>query len=261
VDLTEPLIQLIEIEISQPLRRIIPDGHILSARVTIDDLPQQPECVGAFDLPGDDREQCVLIDGRVELRDIHLEAKPVAAHILHRQPTAGMEAAALDAGETVRVKHPCPDRLQDAHQAVMYDPVRIEGELIDFPLLWLVNRHGHIRRGPEGPGHQYPADTVERPIQIAIAGADDLEARFPSSRISICLPDILPIYDLFPKHSVSLHNLLRRRGSPRLLAAVALRCVFCPRSQSPGTWPRVQPGGVSAAVLYPTRSAPRHTNT
>lgn len=198
----------------------------------------------------------------VELRNVHLQAVTISPDVLHGQAAAGVEATSFDAGETVRMEHSSPDRFEHAHQAVVDDPVRAERKFVDLPFFWLVDRHGNVGCGPVCLGDQELVDVPDDPVYIRIAGADDFEAGLAAARIGVCLPDVRRIRDLHPKHSVSLHdNMLRRRGSPRLLAATALRHVFCPRGLSPKTGLRVQPGGVAASNLYPTRSAPRYSNS
>ena len=149
VAIFKPLVQLIEVEIPQPLARVVSDRDILPTRVTVDDFPEEPQSVGAFDLPGNDPVKDFMIHRRIKLGDVHLETIPITPDIFHRLPAACMEAAALDAGVGIGQEHPLPDRLDHPHQAMMDDPIGTKGQFEYLPFFGLIDRHGLIGRRPE----------------------------------------------------------------------------------------------------------------
>lgn len=58
----DKVIQLVQIEIAHPLAGIVSDRDILPVRDAVDDLPEQPERVNAFDLALNDIIEDVVIN-------------------------------------------------------------------------------------------------------------------------------------------------------------------------------------------------------
>ena len=150
----QPLIQLVEVEVPQPLARIVPDRNILPALVAVDDFPEEPYGVGAFDLPGNNPVEDVMIHRWIKFGDVHLETIPITPDIFHRLSAACMEATALDAGVGIGQEHPLPDRLDHTHKTMMDNPIRAKGQLKNFPFFRLIDHHGLIGRCPERFSYQ-----------------------------------------------------------------------------------------------------------
>ena len=207
VAVLEPLIQLVEVQVSQPLARIVADRDILPALVAVDDLPQELQRVMAFDLPGDDTHQDVVIHRDVELGYVHLQAVTISADVPHRPAAAGVQAPAFDAGVGIGQEKSLPDRLDDAHQAVVDDPVRAEGQLEDLPLFRLVDCHRPVGGRPIGLRRQQMLHPGQNLIEMLFAIPDDPERGLAFPRLLIGRPDIVRIDDLLVQSAVSLHGL------------------------------------------------------
>ena len=71
----------------------------------------------------------VVIYGRIELGNVHLQAILVFADIFHRLAATGMQTFTFAAGMGIIEKQTIPDRFDHAHEAVVNNAIRIKGEL------------------------------------------------------------------------------------------------------------------------------------
>jgi len=203
------LIKLVHVEVAQPLRRIIPDWHVLAAWDAVDDVFQQPERIRTLDLSLDYLKEDAVVDGRIELANIHLQtvsSGSCSSDKFHCPSAGRVNAFPYSARIRITDEEAVPNRLKNVHEGVLNYPVRIEGQLVYDSLLGFEYHLFNIRRCGECFLNQRISDIENILIQIVIEAANGILPALALSGPLISQVDIIQIRYLLKEISMSLHN-------------------------------------------------------
>jgi hypothetical protein len=207
VGMLDPLVKLVQVEVSKPLAREVADRCILPAVDTVDDIADQPQGTLALDLAGDNRHENVVVDGWVELGDVHFQAVAVASDEFHRPPAARVDTLARDAGIGIADEKPLPYRHEDAHEGMLDDAVRVERQPVNKAVFRHVDHHCRVRGRRERALDQDTPDPREIRVEVTRETHDGALPRLPAPGVPPCHADVLRIRDLLEKSSVSFHGI------------------------------------------------------
>ena len=150
--LVHPVHEVCEAQVGEVLREVVAYGQ---SGCAVYDFVQQPQEVSVLDFPPYDAFQHIMVDGRVALADVHLQAVQRSSPVLPYRPPhmarASLYAPALDAGVGVVRERSDPYRLEDIHDGVVYYAVGIVGQTVDDSLLRLVDGEHLVRGCPVCP--------------------------------------------------------------------------------------------------------------
>lgn len=139
----------------------------------INDFVQKPEKAFILEFPAQQLLEDLVVDGRVELPDVHLKAEPGAGVVPKRAadlPEGAVNAFAFDAGIGVSREHAHEKGLQDVHDGMMDDPVRVIGKPVNFPFFGFPDGENVVRGSAIGliPQGGMQPDKVLLPVLVML---------------------------------------------------------------------------------------------
>ena len=205
----------------------------------MNNLIQQLESTLTFNLSPYNRHKNILVNIRIELLNIKLQAVPGSGLILlqchHDPPCCSVYTAAFYAGKRVCSEHVHPDGLELQHDSPVNNSVRIVWQAINLSLLWLVYLEYLIATGPVLASAEQLMQTKYVAVTAAVVNLHAIGRLLALASHLVSLLQVLHRNDLLKNVVNSLHLSALIRAKPSLLTSITLIIViFCQEAWSMG---------------------------
>lgn len=180
-----PMIEVGQIQVGEILGEIVADRHSFG---TVDDLVQEPERIPALNLLPDDGLEYVMVNGRVELAHVYLQAVPGPFPVLHRLSDLAhgtVYSPLLDTAVRICGEYRYPYRFEDIHDGMMDDPVGIVRQLEDLPFFRVMYGEGPVFRVMKRTGTQHLMQDEDIPFPIAVMHTHAIGTCLPASGLLV----------------------------------------------------------------------------
>ena len=195
----DELIELVEVDIRKELRGEVADGDALLSKEsrclrseTLNDLPQEYECLLILQAFPEDAEEDGVIDGREELFNVALEHEAGPRRVSTHTPEHLIQGIdrpvrplTFATGERMSNERRLEDGIEHGEDGMVQDTI-LHGRFVDASLLGIADGEGAIRLMPVGSGDQLSVQLKEVLLQIPLEPLHILPSLFPLAEFFPC---------------------------------------------------------------------------